>query len=318
MFRNPIGLSLSVSLLVCFLSTGCVSGPMTIHAGSQIPERTLCSSEGCVSSVQIVQGNPNQLIDGLGWIVGIPRKVILWNRRVDNHSVQPETMAEVAMFAEINQLDGVCVRVNQYAPVEEWNRLMDNDRVSPGWRYTMGTLSLVGYTLLPGRIFGGDHYNPYTNSVSVHSDVPALAMEAAAYAKDVQSREFPGTYAAVNQLPIVSIWHETINTQDTLAYLEAYGSYKEQKDGLAILYPNYGASVGGAFGSIVGATPLFEAGGALVGHFSGRHKASKVDPEDSDLAVWKNHRNEGQHSVHLAAKTCSSGMNGLLPVSNRH
>ena len=109
-------------------------------------------------------------------------------------------MAEVATYAKVNELDGLCVRVNQYAPVDEWKRLTKNDRISPGWRYTVGALSLVGYTLLPGRIIGVDNYNPYTNSVYVYSDVPALAMEAAAYAKDVKHRDLPGTYAAVNAL----------------------------------------------------------------------------------------------------------------------
>jgi hypothetical protein len=197
-------------------------------------------------------------------------------------------MAEVATYAKVNELDGICVRVNQYAPADEWKRLTKNDQISPGWRYTVGALSLVGYTLLPGRIIGIDNYNPYTNSVYVYSDVPALAMEAAAYAKDVRQRELPGTYAAVNSLPIISVWHETINTQDTLDYLRTHGNYEDQREGLAILYPNYGASVGGAFGSLFGFTGVFEIGGAVVGHVSGWHKATQVDPENIDTVQLKN------------------------------
>jgi hypothetical protein len=228
------------------------------------------------------------VVDSIGWVVGIPRRIILWDRRVDSHQVQPETMAEVATYAKVNELDGICVRVNQYDPADEWKRLTKNDQISPGWRYTVGALSLVGYTLLPGRIIGIDNYNPYTNSVYVYSDVPALAMEAAAYAKDVRQRELPGTYAAVNSLPIISVWHETINTQDTLDYLQTHGNYEDQREGLAILYPNYGASVGGAFGSLFGFTGVFEIGGAVVGHVSGWHKATQVDPENIDTVQLKN------------------------------
>ncbi len=259
--------------------TGCVRGPMTFHAGNRTPDFAPSSTDGGAAQIYVVQGHPNKLVDGAGWVFGIPRKVMLWNSHVDNHSVQPETMAEVATYAQINHLDGLCIRANQYAPLDEWRRLRENERVSPGWKYTLGTLSVAGYALLPGRLFGGDEYNPYTHSVYIHSDVPALALEAAAYASDVQSRDLPGTYAAVNALPVVSIWRETISTQNTLEYMATHGTRDDHMEALTILYPNYGASVGGAFGTLVGATPAFELGGALVGHISGQHKAALLDPE---------------------------------------
>ncbi len=276
-----------LAVAMILMCTGCVNGPRTFHANIHKLDHTVCRAENAedqrsTSSIEVVQGNPNKIVDGLGWVVGIPRRIVLWDRRVDSHQVQPETMAEVATYAKVNELDGICVRVNQYAPADEWKRLTQNDRISPGWRYTVGALSLVGYTLLPGRIMGIDNYNPYTNSVYVYSDVPALAMEAAAYAKDIKQRELPGTYASVNTLPVVSVWHETINTQDTLNYLQTHGTYEEQREGLAILYPNYGASVGGAFGSLFGFTGVFEIGGAVVGHVSGWHKAAQVNRDNID------------------------------------
>lgn len=303
--------------LLPLLAIGCVSGPMTIHASRSSSDRIDRVSDPAKARIEVVRGNPNKAVDGLGWVLGIPRKVILWDKRVDNHNVQPETMAEVATFAETSQIDGICIRVNQYAPIDEWKRLTQNDRISPGWRYTMGTLSLVGYTLLPGRIVGGDNYNPYTNSVYIHSDIPALAMEAAAYAKDVQSREFPGTYAAVNQLPLVSIWHETINTRETLEYLQTHGTYEDQEEGLAILYPNYGASVGGALGSVLGVPPVFEVGGAVVGHISGRHKAAQVNPGDMNTA-WLETTRRGDHdTIRLKGAESSASMDSMTTVSSR-
>jgi hypothetical protein len=289
----------AVTMLLC---TGCVNGPRTFHASIRDLDHTVSCAENAeekqpTAGIEVVRGNPSKVVDGLGWIVGIPRRIVLWDRRVDNHQVQPETMAEVATYAKVNELDGLCVRVNQYAPIDEWKRLTKNDQISPGWRYTVGALSLVGYTLLPGRIIGVDNYNPYTNSVYVYSDVPALAMEAAAYAKDVKHRDLPGTYAAVNSLPVVSVWHETINTQDTLEYLQTHGTYDEQREGLAILYPNYGASVGGAVGSLFGFTGVFEIGGAVVGHVSGWHKASQVDPEAIDTVQLQNDTVEKNRSM---------------------
>ncbi len=305
MNRHATLFASTACLMLSMLCTGCVRGPRTFSS-HRVPENTLCSREGqCTQDIEIVQGQPNTVIDGLGWIVGIPRKLMLWNSRVDDHSVQPETIAEVATYAEVNHLDGVCIRVNQYAPIDEWKRLTKNDRINPGWRYTMGTLSLVGYTLIPGRVFGGDNYNPYTNSVYIHSDVPALAMEATAYAKDVNSRTYPGTYAAVNQLPLVSIWHETINTKDTLDYLQSYGTYEDQKKGMEILYPNYGAAVGGAFGTVVGATPVLELGGALVGHVSGRTKSFQITAQTTDMAWLESYGDEKTKSIRMVGHDSS-------------
>ena len=304
----------AVNMILSCTGCGCINGPRTFHASIRDLDHSVRVTETSgdqrpTPSIEVVQGNPNQVVDSIGWVVGLPRRIILWDRRVDSHKVQPETMAEVASYAKVNELDGICIRVNQYAPADEWKRLAKNDQISPGWRYTVGALSVVGYTLLPGRVMGLDNYNPYTNSVYVYSDVPALAMEAAAYAKDIKQRELPGTYAAVNTLPVVSVWHETINTQETLDYLKTHGTYEEHREGLAILYPNYGASVGGAFGSLFGFTGVFEIGGAVVGHVSGWHKAAQVDPENIDTVQLKNdspEHNSGSQND-LSHKTLVAG-----------
>ena len=45
-----------------------------------------------------------------------------------------------------------------------------------GSRLSLGALNWLGYTLFPGRVFGGDKYDPYTNTLQLHSDVPALVL----------------------------------------------------------------------------------------------------------------------------------------------
>src|SRR5579863_10459651 len=201
-----------IVFLICGLEAifigGCASGPYQFGRGWQNAQFATSSSQDPASQLEIAEGRPNKFADGIGWVLGIPGKLLLWDRRVDNHCVTPATTEAVARYLQQNQLNDACLRINQYAPGEEWMRLTTNREVGAGWRYTLGTLSLVGYTLLPGRLLGGDHYNPYTNSVYIYSDVPALALESAAYAKDVHAREYPGTYAAVNQLPVASLWHE--------------------------------------------------------------------------------------------------------------
>jgi hypothetical protein len=277
-----------VSAVGTTLSGGCASGLYQFGHGWQDAPCATSSPQEAASQLEIAEGKPNTFVDGVGWVLGIPGKLLLWDRRVNNHCVTPDTTEAIARYLEQNQIHDACLRINQYAPGDEWVRLTTNHEVGAGWRYTLGTLSLVRYTLLPGRVFGGDHYNPYTNSVYVYSDVPALALESAAYAKDVHGREYPGTYAAVNQLPVVSLWHDTVNTNDALAYLQATCNKEQQAEGINILYPYYGLQMGGAVAGVVGAGVLFPVGGAIVGHISGRTQTSQAPAtQDAGQAVAK-------------------------------
>ena len=261
---------LAICTIGALLGSGCATGPYQYGRGWRNAQSAACTPPANAASLEVAVGRPHKFVDGVGWIVGIPGKVLLWDRRVNNHDISATTTETVAEYLEQNQLQDVCVRVNQYAPGDEWRRLCANREVGAGWRYTVGTLSVAGYTLFPGRVFGTDRYNPFTNSLYLYSDVPSLGMQAAAYAKDLHNRERPGTYAAVNELPIVALWHETIATRDALAYLQTQGDAEAFREGERILEPHYGSRVGGAFDFIVGFGPVFQVGGAIVGHVSGR------------------------------------------------
>lgn len=259
-------------------AAGCASGPYEYGRGWHGDATPVCAAKPNYP-VEVQYGQPNNVIDGAGWIIGIQPKLFLWDRRASNHDVSPETTAAVVSYLQRNGMEDVLVRVNQYDPVGEWERLRENDDVAAGWRYTAGTLTWLQYTLWPGRLSGRDKYNPFTNSVYIYSDIPSLGIQSAAYAKDVHQREFRGPYAAVNQLPVVSLWHETIATEDSLLYYAATGTPQEQDDGRRILYPHYGMCVGGAFDTVVGFGPIFEFAGAMAGHTVNRYQApSSANP----------------------------------------
>ena len=233
--------------------------------------------EPLAPSIQIERGRPNKFIDGVGWVLGIPNKLLLWDRRADNHRVSEQTEMEVAEYLATHNLDSVKVRVNQYDPGGEWRRLVDNKEVGAGWRYTIGAFTTLAYTVFPGRLVGSDSYNPFTNTVHVYSDIPALALEQAAYARDVQQRERPGTYAAIQSLPILSLWHESNNKQDVHYYLADRATPEEQAEAHRVLNPQFGSEIGGQVGSLIpGAQLPIQLTGAAVGHVVGKHRASKI------------------------------------------
>ncbi|MDX1930879.1 MAG: hypothetical protein SFV81_30420, partial [Pirellulaceae bacterium] len=68
----------------------------------------------CDQEPQIQRGERRKVIDAIGWVVGIPGKILLWNRRVENHNIGPETEAAIAEYLQVNNLDTVRVRLNQY------------------------------------------------------------------------------------------------------------------------------------------------------------------------------------------------------------
>ena len=224
-----------------------------------------------ITGDQIERGERRPVLDGVGWVLGIPSKIVLWDRRVDNHSVSPETEAAIAEYLAVNDLTSVKVRLNQYAPGDEWRRLVANKAVGPGWRYTFGTISWLEDAIFAGRIFGGDHYNPYTNTVNLYSDVPAIGLHEAGHAKDWARRKYKGTYAAVYLLPGAPLWHEAVASRDALAYVKANGSREQQEEAYRLLYPAYGTYVGSAIGDFVpGAAIIPYAGAVVAGHIVGR------------------------------------------------
>ena len=279
---KPSWLAGCAGLLVAF----CLCGCMPLKPRAITAKEYLLSAELRDGTPQLQRGQRRKVIDAAGWVIGIPNKLILWNRRVDNHNIGPRTEQVIDEYLAMNALDTTRVRINQYAPRDDWRRLVRNKRVGAPWRYTFGTLATLYETVLPGRVFGGDHYNPYTDTIHLYSDVPAIALHEAAHAKDFARRKYKGTYAAVYGIPGVPLYHESIATGDALAYAQQYASPAEQKEATNVLYPAYGTYVGSALGSAIPryANPLYY-GSVVGGHVWGRTLSSRIPDEEGEYVL---------------------------------
>lgn len=235
---------------------------------------------------QIERGKPRPVLDGLGWVFGIPSKIMLWDRRVDNHNVSAETEEAIRRYLDDNDLDHVKVAINQYDPLDDWRRLRANKTVGWGYRYTLGTLSVAGEAILPGRLIGGDHYNPFTGTIYLYSDVPAIALQKGGHAKDLARQNHPGTYAFFAALPIVRLWPEAIATSDAIAYAEQHRNPDLEREGYRVLLPAYGTYVGGSLARFAPpvALPIY-AGAVVAGHAVGRVEARLVPDVDRDASI---------------------------------
>jgi hypothetical protein len=226
---------------------------------------------------QISRGEPNVIADSLGhYLFSLPEKLVLWNWRMGNHDISPHTESVLKEYLERNGLSEVKVRLNEYAPIGEFERLVGNKGVGSGWRYTLGLVSWVFYTLLPGRILGGDAYNPYTNSIYIYSDLPAVALHEGGHAKDIAGRKWKGSRAALRLLPLVPLFDEARASNDALGY-SLDTDPKLLESGYKLLYPAYGTYVGSeALGAVPIVGPIAGAVGAIPGHIVGRIKAGRV------------------------------------------
>jgi hypothetical protein len=204
------------------------------------------------------------------------------------------TQAEEYLLA--NGLDELFIDVRTYAPREQWQRLRANESLHPVFRYTGGSLSWLRYTLLPRTVFRSDHFDPFTNTLSLNSDDPARAILESARAKEFQRERWMGrgAYAMLQWMPLVPLIHETRSASDALTYSEHHLEGRLQDE----LYPAAYARVGSTAvsealsvfslspGAPIFARPLLIGSGNLTGRSIGR-LVSQEQPQP-DEAEKKN------------------------------
>lgn len=234
---------------------------------------------------QIELGRPNAFIDAVGWVFGIPSKILLLDSRMDNHVISDETVAALREYLHRNSVTNVKVRINQYAPGGEWSRLFRNKSVGAGWRYTFGVLATLIYTILPGRIIGGDNYNPYTNTINIYSDHKAVAIHEGGHAKDFAPRHYKGTYAFFYMIPFAALYAEARASNDAISYLHAQPSALDETHGYRILYPAYATYIGGETTQYVIPYPVVYVAVLIPGHILGHWKGSRVEARRAAAAA---------------------------------
>lgn len=264
-------------------------------------------SEDCINIVplapgeeQIARSKPNRFLDAADWIWpgSLLSKLILWNPRMDSHQISGETESRLREYLLANNLTDVKVRINSCNVSGELMRTIRNRSVGAGWRYTFGMFAWLRYTILPGRFFGGDNYNPYSNTINLYSDSPAVALHEAGHAKDFNHRKYKGTYAAAYMVPFFNLYPEALATRDALGYLRTNESLQNQKEGYNTLYPAYGTYIGGDIGEWLPSPWNYAAmaAGVVPGHIVGRIRSATL-PENSASPQANSPQNQQQRDT---------------------
>jgi hypothetical protein len=190
------------------------------------------SPDGPADSLRnVVHGEPHKTFDGLR--CGTP------NDAPANLGLA--TAESLEAYLVKNDLGDLRIEVGHYDPSAQWRALRANPRISGFWKYGPGFWSVVGYSLVPGRAFGRNSYNPYTDTLSVNSDDAAGLLQLAAVAKRQRERQWPGSYAATTGLPGLGWIRSADATGDVIAYARAEGDWELERSAYRELYPRIGA-----------------------------------------------------------------------------
>jgi hypothetical protein len=272
------------------LATGCATTPYALPTHGET-DLTLQLREG---EPQIERGRPNRWIDFGHYFFSLFSKLILLDWKVNNHNIPEDVEHSLEAYLHANGICNTKVRLNQYAPGAEWQRLFRNREMPAGWRYTIGLLTVSFYTIFPDRLLagfpiigGGDHYNPFTNTISLYSGSRPISLHEGGHAKDlmeIENRQAKGLYAGLRAIPVLGLplafWQEGVATSDALSFELATAGSGESKAAYRILYPAYGTYVGST-ASAVGLFVATEAwilyaaqyGTVVAGHVVGQTRA---------------------------------------------
>ncbi len=251
-------IKINIICVYAIIVLGCASAKTASN-----PDQNLSTTNWQHES-QIEVGMPNIVVDGLGNIISIPKKIILLDTRIDNHSISPKTQEALKHYIQDHPkfMQDTKVRINQFAPVGEFKRLIKNKKVRWWWRIFPGIP--VTFFSLGGRLFGGDHYNPFTDTIHLYSDITPVALHEAGHAADTAEKVEEGWadyYILGRVLPVVALHQELVASEKAVHHLEEKNDKKEEKNAYRILVPAYGTYVGGSSG-----LPYGDVIGALAGH----------------------------------------------------
>ena len=262
-----------VRIGLVFALSGCASAPEVYTLASEhFVSQQFVIEDG---REQVEQGRPNAIVDGLNhYLFSLPAKLLLWNWKVLDHEFPLESRAILDHYLELNQLRSVKVRHNQYDPIGEFRRLTRNREVGAGYRYTLGLFLWLRYTIFPDRLFaglpiigGGDHFNPYSNTINVFSSDVTILLHEGGHAKDYLQHDWKGTtFALLRILPGVDLLQEGKASNDAIRYLYCIRDHENELRAYRTLLPAYSTYIAGYFpGGLVVTAPI-----VFAGHVSGR------------------------------------------------
>lgn len=279
-----------LTLLLLLVATGCGTTQYRygVSGNSQLSPLHSTVTGGNPVSV----GGSHRMIDKLERFVQSPRQAYrkLLNRpnytpaQLDSRLQQSAQLAQ--QYLSANGLEGINVDVRRYEPAIQWQRLKANDKISPLWKYTGGTISHLRYTLVPKRALRWNSYNAFTDTIHLNSSTVVDSVYYAAEAKQHHNQRFPGAYAMAQYVPIVPLLHSTAVAGDAIQYSRATQDWELERDLIPSSYSKVARvaviqaiSLGAFSNTVFPEVALLRFAGSEAGYAAGKAVANSRKPE---------------------------------------
>lgn len=241
---------------------------------SQIVE----SEQESNSNVNVIHRGGGVIENTLGRIGSVPRNILLGTPKDVFRNVPRETVDFIKERTHNMDLKGqVDVYLNHTPLFKQMKRLFSKDRKSSFFaRMAIGLPSLFAVNAVAklGRM---NHYNPFTESVSVYHSNPAIAMHELGHAEDFNKSKYPALKSFAYALPFVRSKMEWNASHNAMKHLKPH----EREDARKVLEPAFGAHVGGealAVASVIAPPlrPIYALAGVIAGHIHSRTSKNNI------------------------------------------
>ncbi len=147
----------------------------------------------------------------LGYIGSLPTKAFFMSWEVSNY-VKPKTKKSIEdILKRDSKIKGLTVRLNHTNPIKDTKRLFTEkqlkERNSLLFRIFLG----IPTTILGGflaKLRRSDHYNPFTKTVIVYSNIEAIAKHEIGHHRDFMRFSEDGVYSVARIFPPITLYQE--------------------------------------------------------------------------------------------------------------
>ncbi len=195
------------------------------------------------SELTVSRGTPLALVDTTGNFLSLSNKLLFLSADLDSHYIDDGVERAMRAFAAHHGIEGGHIRINEYAPLDELGRVLTNGRINLLLRLSFGLMGWLGYVLMVNRIFGGDHYNPFADTVHIFSNHRGIALHEMGHLLDFRRRPYPGLYSLLRLIPGVALYQEFLASRYAVRYLDHIGDHDEELRAYRILFPAYSTYV---------------------------------------------------------------------------
>lgn len=148
----------------------------------------------------IDKGQNQKIIDLVREIINTPLRILYLNSKLNQGSLTDKNFSILSKYLKDNKIDNIHISINCYQPLSIWKSIFDNPNTSLVSKLTFGVLSGCIHTIGVNKWFGGDQYDPLSNTLFLSSDDPAIILRTTAEAKDYLARQNPSLYLLSNYL----------------------------------------------------------------------------------------------------------------------